>query len=311
MTGSGQATAMGTVTGRWIPSALLVGTAVAAGMVLMRRSRSTGEALGEPHLGTSSNGMEYSVIGTGPKNLLHLQGGPGSAIQGGWLGKFLADTRRPYLATGFRFWDVTRRRHMPTGHSVADMADDYAQFIREHLAGHADLVYGVSYGGMVAIYLAANHPELVGRVVLAFSGATAVGGELDHEISTAVAEGRLADAGAASLVLVFPGERWRTVRRALAPLVGRLLAAMKVPPGDLLVERDAEETYDARNVLGRIKAPVLILSAERDEFFPPEIVAETAASIANCTVITYRRLTHAQGAASNRPIRDVLAWLGS
>ena len=66
MTGSGQATAMGTVTGRWIPSALLVGTAVAAGMVLMRRSRSTGEALGEPQLGTSSNGMEYSVIGTGP-----------------------------------------------------------------------------------------------------------------------------------------------------------------------------------------------------------------------------------------------------
>ena len=165
---------------------------------------------------------------------------------------------------------------------------------------------GLSLAALLAPLLA-----LVGRVVLAFSGATAVGGELDHEISTAVAEGRLADAGAASLVLVFPGERWRTVRRALAPLVGRLLAAMKVPPGDLLVERDAEETYDARNVLGRIKAPVLILSAERDEFFPPEIVAETAASIANCTVITYRRLTHAQGAASNRPIRDVLAWLGS
>ena len=301
---------METRTGRWISGALVVGAAAAGGMVLRRCRQSVAEGLGEPQLGTSSNGMEYAVIGSGPKNLLHLPGGPGSAVFiGGWIGELMANAWRPYLAHGFRFWDVTRRRHMPPGHSVADMADDYARFIREHLNGYADLVYGLSYGGMVAIYLAANPPELVGRVVLAFTGATAVGTELDHEISTAVAAGRLTDAGAASLQLFIPGERWRPIRRALAPLAGRLLAAKNVPASDLLVERDAEETYDASDVLSRINAPVLMLCAERDEFFPPEIVAQTAAAIANCTVITYPGLTHAQGAMSNRSTRDVLAWL--
>jgi pimeloyl-ACP methyl ester carboxylesterase len=56
---------------------------------------------------------------------------------------------RLYVAAGFTVWILTRRRHMPAGHSAADMADDVAQAIAD-LGRRVDLVVGESYGGMIA-----------------------------------------------------------------------------------------------------------------------------------------------------------------
>ena len=37
----------------------------------------------------------------------------------------------PFVEAGYAIWYVTRRRNMPTGHSIEDMADDYAHVISE------------------------------------------------------------------------------------------------------------------------------------------------------------------------------------
>src|SRR5688500_8829457 len=97
--------------------------------------------------------MEFARWGDGPRTLLFVPGGPGSSIPSGWTGRMSRRWFAPFVEAGYVVWVVTRRRGMPRGHTVADMADDYAQAIRDDLGGRMDLLVGESYGGMIAQHL--------------------------------------------------------------------------------------------------------------------------------------------------------------
>ena len=105
------------------------------------------------------NGMAYAHIGTGPRTLLFLRGGTGVPfgrvfvmLSVLWMGRFLEN--------GYTVWVVARKRGMPRGYSVADMADDDAALIKDEFDGKVDLVIGEeAIGGMTAFSLAARHPE--------------------------------------------------------------------------------------------------------------------------------------------------------
>lgn len=281
-----------------------VGGAAAVALRGARRSATTRVT------GSSANGMEYATLGDGERTLLFIGGGPGSELPTGRIATVMSARHTPYVRAGYRVWEVTRRRHMPSGHAVADMADDYARFITDELGGHVDLVVGESYGGMIAQYLAANHPALVGHVVLALSAGTITewGRDVDVRWATARAQGRHDDAGAAFLEYLFPDANRADLRRRLGPLAGRLFADSAVPAGDLLVEAQAEAAFDARDVLSRIQSPVLLLCGDEDLFFTREIVDETASLIPDCTVVRYAGKGHLRAATSGRIPRDVLAW---
>jgi pimeloyl-ACP methyl ester carboxylesterase len=260
--------------------------------------------------------MEYAVLGHGHghgrKSILFIPGGPGSEIPtGGLARKGILAHVKPYAEAGYTVWQVCRRRNMPEGHTVADMADDYARFIRDELGGHVDVVIGESYGGMIAIHLAADHAALVGRVVLALAAATITdsGRELDLQWARARAEGRFGDAGALALEYVVRGDEMAGLRNLIGPLVGRMFANSHIPPGDLLVEGEAEAAFDARGVLGRITVPVLLLCGDNDQFFTADIVRETAAGIPDCTVVWFEGMGHVRAAMSGRIPREVLAWI--
>ena len=295
---------------------LLVGLVVLAaiGAVAAVASRRNRASVGSstPRIGVAANGMEYAALGDGPRSILFIPGGPGSEVPTGRLARkgILAQVE-PYAKAGYMVWHVCRRRNMPVGHSVADMADDYARFIHDELGGHVDIVIGESYGGMIAIHLAADHAALVDRVVLALAAATITdeGRDLDRRWAQARAEGRFADAGAISLEYVLHGDEMAGLRRRIGPLFGRMFANSRIPPGDLLVEGEAEAAFDARSVLGRITVPVLLLCGDQDQFFSPEIVRETAAAIPDCTVVWYKGMGHVRAATSGWIPRDVLAWI--
>lgn len=259
------------------------------------------------HHGVADNGMAYVVLGDGPRHLLYIPEGPGYEPRGLAV---TMDARQlaPYIGAGYTAWIVARRRGMPPGYSLASMADDYAEFICDHLAGRADLVIGTSYGGTILPYLAANHPDLVRRAVLCYSAATITqqGKELDRRWARAKAEGRYGAAGAITMESLLPADRWAPVRRALGLPFGWLTARTGVPAGDILVEADAEYAHDAREVLPRIQSPVLLLSGTADPFIPRSVVDETAALIPNCTVIRYPGGHF--GSMNPRIPPDVLAW---
>ncbi len=264
--------------------------------------------------GRSAEGMEYVMAGAGPRTVLIIPGGPGSELPTGPLGLVMTVDWKHYLAAGYRVCFVTRPRNMPVGHSIADMAADHARFIQKELGGRVDLVVGKSYGGLIAFYLAANHPEVARYVVAAGAAATvpAAGREQDRRWAQLRAEGRHTEAARVMLEVMMPGPRAAWLRPLIAPVMGLMTASLKIPPGDLLVEAEAECTFQASDVLEhatRAQVPMLMVFGDKDEYIPLESFEETAAVIPDCAVVKYAGAGHAGSIMSDNFPRDVLAWV--
>ena len=264
--------------------------------------------------GSFANGMEFLALGQGPRTALFLPGGPGSNLPEGFMLRSQQRQLRPYLDAGFTVWMLTRRRHMPLNHSVADMADDCAELVGDQFGGRIELVVGESYGGMIALYLAARHPDRVENVALVACAAQVSdwAKEVDARLAHAMARGDTAGAGAAALSYLLPGERWTWLGRLFGPILGRLATPMFASPAeDLLTELRAEQAFDARPVLRDIAVPVLLLCGDRDRCFEPEVVQATADAIRDCRLIWYRGRGHVATATSRSVAGDVLAFVGT
>jgi pimeloyl-ACP methyl ester carboxylesterase len=70
-----------------------------------------------------------------------------------------------FLEGDYTVYSVLRKRGMPRGYSLKDMADDYAVMIRAEFGGPVD-VLGISTGGSIVQHFAADHPDLVRRLVI-------------------------------------------------------------------------------------------------------------------------------------------------
>lgn len=259
--------------------------------------------------GTSSNGMDFVTYGDGARSLLFLPGGPPSTIPSGWGARWAERRFAAYVARGYTAWQVTRRRGMPLGHAMADIAADHARFIREQLGGRVDVVVGESLGGLVAQHLAGRHPDLLERLVLVASGWRVSGSAraADGRMAAAVFRGDRRAAGAAFGEYLIPGERWAWLRQQLGPLTARLMFPAGVPFQDVAVEADAERSCDTRDVLPNVDVPVLILAGPRDRFFPPPIIEETARLLPDARVIWYPG-GHFRVCGSGRIAGDVLTF---
>ncbi|MFQ6171221.1 alpha/beta fold hydrolase [Oryzobacter sp. R7] len=218
----------------------------------------------------------------------------------------------PFVEAGYTVCYVSRRRGMPRGHTVEDVADDVSGFVREQLGGRADLVVGVSYGGMVAQLLAARHGRLLGRVALVASAARVNdwGRDVDARLAAAVERGDRSLAGATFGEYVLPAARWRWLRRLAGPLLGRMLMSGRDhPASDVVVEAESEVAFDARPVLPGIRVPVLVLCGDEDQFFAADVVAETVRLVPGARFVGYPGRGHLWVASSRQVPRDILRWL--
>jgi pimeloyl-ACP methyl ester carboxylesterase len=262
--------------------------------------------------GTFANTMDFLTWGSGPKTLLFLPGGPGSAVPTGVAARMSRRWFDPFVQAGYAIWLVTRRRSMPEGHSIEDMADDYAGLVSQEFGGRVDLVVGESYGGMIAQYLAALHGESWAQVALVVAAAEVSdwGKEVDARLAAALARGDRVAFGTTFAEYALPGRRSRAARRLVGPWIGRsLLSGRHYPPADLAVEIEAEISFDSRPVLTRIERPVLLVSGDHDRFFPLQVVQETVRLIPDCTLVLYEGQGHVKAASSRRVAHDVLAFV--
>ena len=121
--------------------------------------------------GRLPSGHPYARIGTGSRVVLSIPGlsftaevAKPASVRRSWK-RWLEPIERHDLTVV----DVGRRADLPPGSSSVDIADDYAAVIREQW-GSAVGVMGISTGGGYAQWLASRHPELVDRLVLAYTG---------------------------------------------------------------------------------------------------------------------------------------------
>ena len=263
--------------------------------------------------GVFDSSMAYATWGEGPKSLIFIPGGPGNDVASGFMLRAMVQPLlSPLVDDGYRAWVVTRRRNMPTGYSVADMADDYATLIRDEFDGRVDMVLGLSYGGMITFYLAANHPDCAVHFVAAGAAheITDHGKDIDYRMALGVSQGDRIAAGMAMGEYMLAGDRNRWLRRLLAPVLGRMMAGAQHESyrHDIMVEAEAERAYSARDVLPRISVPILLITGEHDIFFPKAVVEEAARLIPHSTLILYRGQGHIKAASNKRLGSDVLVY---
>jgi len=297
------------------PAALAIVVVITLAGAALARSRlgRPGAKIPKPVTGIFPNGMAYARLGTGPKTLLWMPGGPGNTAPGGRSMQMFVPLFRPLVEDGYTAWVVARKQNMPKGHTLADMADDYAGLIADEFGGKVDLVIGQSYGGMVGFYLAARHPDRFGHIAISVAGyeVDERSKTLDLDFARLLSEGRKGEAGALQFRVLGPDIRVPGVARVAGAVMGRLFFGETHPyfASDVMVEAEAEVTCDAREILSDISVPVLLVCGDQDLYFPKEVYEETARLIPDCTLRMYEGIGHIRAASDKRLAQDVLDFV--
>jgi len=259
-----------------------------------------------PRHGSFPNGMTYARIGDGPRSLLWLM----ESTRGLMLA-MMTRVVRPFVKDGYSVWLVSGRPNMPTGHTVADMAQDYATLVGDEFGGRVDLVLGHSTGGIVGFGLAAEHPDRFGHIVIAGAGLWDERADAANlETTRLLVAGRRREAGAHAVRLLLPDIRIPGV----APLLGALFvraSLMAATAEDLLVSAEALHAFDPREVLPNIRVPVLLVAGDRDVWFTRESIEQAAQLIPDCTLKVYPDTSHFGAISSPRFFVDVRAFTGN
>lgn len=216
-----------------------------------------------------------------------------------------------FLEEDYTVYLVGRKPGLPPGYSLQDMADDYATMIREEFEPPVDVI-GNSTGGSIAHHFAADHPDLLRRLVLHSAAYTleSAGKAVQLRLAQLARQGRWRAAYAAILDFILPHHGVKGVlSRPVVWLVALVAGTFFAPkdPSDLIVTIEAEDKFNFRERLAEITAPTLVVAGDRDPFYSAELFRETAAGIPHARLILYEGKGY--GVVGRQFNRDVLAFL--
>jgi len=264
--------------------------------------------------GHTRSGLPYNRFGVGPGTVVVFQGMrfENRSLSGLALWLFRDLYRR--LEANYTMCLLARRPGLPEGYSLRDMSNDYAATIREELGGPVDVV-GLSTGGLIAQHFAADHPDLVRRLVLHSSAHRLSEGarRLQERVRELALERRWRAAYAAVFAAMAPHRgvmgKVAAVTAWLAAPFGGLLLGRPSDPSDLAVTYAASSAHEFVDRLARIQVPTLVVGGERDPFYTPVSFRETAEGIPNARLRLYERMGHP--VSGRRFARDLLEFLAA
>ena len=215
--------------------------------------------------------MEYFRFGTGEKTLVILPGLSVQSVMG--VADAVAEAYLP-IQDAFTVYVFDRRSDLPPSYPVREMARDTAEAFRA-LGLEKVCLFGASQGGMIALVMAIEYPELVGKLVLGSSSAHV------KEPQYRVLENwvRLAKAGdREGLYLsfgeeIYPPEVFRQFRQALIDAAGT------VTDRDLarfVILAEGTKGFDVVRELDRIRCPVLAIGVYEDRVLDSDATLEIA-----------------------------------
>ncbi len=249
---------------------------------------------------------DYIVFGQGSRNLIILPGvGDGFRTVRG-LAVPLALMYRKF-AEDYRVFVFSRRRELPDGFPVSEMARDVGKAMEDIGAEPYDAI-GVSQGGMIAQELALQFPDRIGKLVLTV---TAPG---PNEIMKETLGNWLAWAqdGDYGRILMDSTERSYTgkvLKKNLRQV--RLLSLVSVPK-DLsrfqILCRSCLQ-YDVRRLLNGIRCSTFVIGGGRDRVLGPEASLELERGIERSELFLYPELSHGLYDQAEDFQDRVLSWL--
>ena len=234
--------------------------------------------------------MDYVSFGSGEKTLIMLPGlGDGlTTVKGMALVLSLLYHR---YARNHSVYLFSRRNNLPEGCSTRDMARDQAQVMETLGLTNADVI-GISQGGMIAQYLAIDHPDLVRRLVLAVTLA-----KQNETIQKAVSGWmRMARQGDYRGLMIDIAEKSYSEKylkkyRHLYPFLGFLGKPNDF--GRFLIQAGSCLHHDTSAELETIGCPTLVIGGGQDQIVGPKASIELADRIPNSELFLYQDLGHA------------------
>ena len=238
-------------------------------------------------VGTNGFEMDFFRFGHGKETLVILPGLSVDSVTR--YADAVAEAYRP-LADDFTVFVLDRRKELPAAYSIRDMAEDTAAAVRA-LGPERVSVFGASQGGMIAMEMAAGHPDLVGRLVLGSTSARVTRGQyriVDRWV-------RLAESGDAKALYrafgeaVWPRDVFEKSRDLLAA------AAETVTAADLrrfVILAESIRDYDAADRLPKIACPALVIGSADDRVLGAEAAGKIAERL-GCELYMYDGYGHA------------------
>lgn len=234
--------------------------------------------------------MDYISFGTGSDTLIVIPGlGDGlTTVKGMAVPMALAYHK---FAKDYKVYFFSRKNDLSPGYSTRDMAEDQAEAMKL-LGIKRAKVWGVSQGGMIAQYLAIDHPELVERLVL-----TVTSSRQNDIIKNAVSSWiSMAEKNDYKHLMIDTAEKSYTEKylkkyRLLYPILG----AIGKPKGfsRFLIQADSCIQHDAYPEIEKIGCPTLVIGGDDDKIVGVSASVEIAEKISNSELYIYKGLGHA------------------
>ena len=211
---------------------------------------------------TGKFNMDFFKFGHGKKALVVL---PGLSVQSVTL--FADEIEQAYrpLANDFTVNVFDRRKELPPVYSMDDMAKETAEAIAAVGIGRA-CIFGASQGAMISMKIAASHPEIAEKLVLA-SAAERISDENSEILQKWIDLAQKGDAESLYLAFgeaIYPQDVFEVSRGILAE------AAKSVTQAELLrfiILAKAAAGFDAVQELETICCPTLVVGDTHDRVF--------------------------------------------
>ena len=233
--------------------------------------------------------MDYIRFGGGAKPLILIPGvGDGLKTVKGLALPFAVMYRA--LAKDFTVYVFSRRRELSPGMTTRAMAEDL-NLALEALGLTKASVVGVSQGGMIAQWLAIDHPERVEKLVLTVTLSRPNPTARDV-IGRWIGMARRSDYRG---IMLDTAERSYSPKRLRsARLTYRLMGNYGKPKSfdRFIIQAESCLTHDAYDDLLRIACPTLVIGGEEDRIVTGEASREIAAQIPGCALHMYPGLGH-------------------
>lgn len=236
--------------------------------------------------------LPFAAVGNGPPAVVLAGLSPTTGVEGDWFVRgSLASFRA--LAVNHRVYLLNRRAQLSRGITMAELAAEHADGLAAKFGEPVDVI-GISTGGSIAQQLAADHPEVLRRLVL-ISTARRLDPGTRHEQAQVA---RLVRAGAnraacrLMVATLVPPWRGRTVAGAVAWLLGPQVIRDPQAWCDMATTIEAEDSFDLATCAESIESPTMIIGGARDRFYSSTSFEETARMISNARLQVVPRRGH-------------------
>lgn len=230
--------------------------------------------------------MDCVRFGSGERTLVII---PGLSVQGVRPAAYMLAYMYRIFAREYTVYVFDKRSDVPQGFTIRDLANDLAAAMEQLGLENAD-VFGVSQGGMIAQYLAIDHPNLVRRAVLCVT-ASRCNDVLSSVIGGWIEMAKKDDYKAffADMFEKMYSEKYLRRYRFMLPIASRLGKPKDFSRFIALAQSCL--TCDAYPELEKITCPVFVIGGKKDKVVTAKASEEIAEKL-GCEIYMYEDLGH-------------------